>query len=174
MRLEVDHDHLRPGGTVSGPSMFTLADALMYAAILSKVGPKALAVTTNCSIDFLRKPAAGKDLLARCHILKLGKVLVVGDVLMYSVTSNPVTTTSTCTRIEDDSTDSDSDSDHGSSSSCSVSSSNESSTTSDDDCNSSGGGGSDSSFMAEGRGLEEYVNIDQPVCRATMTYSLPK
>jgi acyl-coenzyme A thioesterase PaaI-like protein len=86
MRLKVQHDHLRPGGTVSGPTS-SHSQAMMYATILSKVGPKALAVTTNCSIDFLRKPAAGKDLLARCHIHKLGKVLVVEDVLRYSATT---------------------------------------------------------------------------------------
>ena len=55
--------HLRPGGTVSGPAMFALADVSVYLAILAMVGPKALSVTTNCSIDFMRKPAAGVDLI---------------------------------------------------------------------------------------------------------------
>lgn len=119
MRLRVEHDHLRPGGTVSGPAMFTLADATMYAAILSKVGPKALAVTTNCSIDFLRKPAAGQDILARCHIHKIGKVLVVGDVLMFTATT-------------------------------------------------------EESEIAGDRDMNEYVDLDKPVCRATLTYSIPK
>jgi len=58
VRLKVTDAHLRPGGTVSGPSMFALADVGMYLAILSRLGPVALAVTTNCSIDFMRKPAA--------------------------------------------------------------------------------------------------------------------
>lgn len=84
MRLAVQDRHLRPGGTVSGPTMFELADLAMYAAILSRIGPVALAVTTGASIDFIRKPAAERDLLAECRLLKLGKVLAVGDVLIRS------------------------------------------------------------------------------------------
>ena len=61
MRLEVAERHLRPGGTVSGPSMFSLADVTVYALVLSRLGPKALAVTTNCSLDFMRKPEAGRE-----------------------------------------------------------------------------------------------------------------
>ena len=83
-RLRVSDAHLRPGGTVSGPSMFGLADLAIYTAILSHIGPVALAVTTNASIDFMRKPAAGRDLLANCRLLKLGRVLAVADVLIYS------------------------------------------------------------------------------------------
>jgi len=64
------------------PSMFALADVGMYLAILARLGPVALAVTTNCSIDFMRKPAAGADLIAKTRILKLGRVLAVGDVLL--------------------------------------------------------------------------------------------
>lgn len=84
MRLNVAERHLRPGGTVSGPSMFALADVAIYLAILAMIGPKALAVTTNCAIDFMRKPAAGADLIAQTRLLKLGRVLAVGDVLIYS------------------------------------------------------------------------------------------
>lgn len=84
LRLVVAERHLRPGGTVSGPSMFALADVAFYLAILSRIGAVALAVTTNCSIDFMRKPAAGRDLIARARILKLGRVLAVGDVLIAS------------------------------------------------------------------------------------------
>lgn len=84
VRLKVAERHLRPGGTVSGPSMFGLADVSVYLAILSRIGPKALTVTTNCSIDFMRKPAAGVDLIAQTKLLKLGRVLAVGDVLMFS------------------------------------------------------------------------------------------
>lgn len=84
LRLDVADRHLRPGGTVSGPSMFGLADVAMYLAILSRIGPVALAVTTNCAIDFMRKPEAGCDLLAEARILKLGRTLAVGDVLIYS------------------------------------------------------------------------------------------
>lgn len=83
VRLKVSEKHLRPGGTVSGPSMFGLADVCFYLIILANVGPKALTVTTNCSIDFMRKPAP-HDLIAKARLLKLGKALAVGDVLLYS------------------------------------------------------------------------------------------
>jgi uncharacterized protein (TIGR00369 family) len=82
--LKVAERHLRPGGTVSGPTMFGLADVAMYLAILSRIGPVALAVTTNCSMDFMRKPAAGRNLRAEARVLKLGKTLAVGDVLVFS------------------------------------------------------------------------------------------
>lgn len=84
LRLRVQDRHLRPGGTVSGPAIFALADVAMYLAVLARIGPVALAVTTNCSIDFMRKPAAGKDLVAIARVLKLGRVLAVGDVLVFS------------------------------------------------------------------------------------------
>ena len=84
MRLNVTERHLRPGGTISGPSIFGLADVAVYLAILARIGPVALAVTTNGTVDFLRKPAAGVDLLADARLLKLGKVLAVGDVLIRS------------------------------------------------------------------------------------------
>lgn len=85
VRMKVAERHLRPGGTVSGPSMFALADVGVYLAVLARLGPVALAVTTNCSIDFMRKPAAGADLLAHVRILKMGRALAVGDVLIYSL-----------------------------------------------------------------------------------------
>ncbi len=84
MRLMTAHKHLRPGGTVSGPSMFALADVAAYLVTLSMIGPQALAVTTNCSIDFMRKPAADAHLIAKARLLKLGKQLSVTDVLIYS------------------------------------------------------------------------------------------
>lgn len=84
LRLRVAERHLRPGGTVSGPSIFALADVAMYLAILARIGPVALAVTTNCSIDFMRKPAAGRDLVAEARVLKLGRSLAVGDVMVFS------------------------------------------------------------------------------------------
>lgn len=84
VRLRVGPQHLRPGGTVSGPSIFALADLGVYLAVLSRIGPVALAVTTNSSLDFLRKPAADRDLIAACRLLKLGRVLAVGDVLIWS------------------------------------------------------------------------------------------
>ena len=84
VRLRVAERHLRPGGTVSGPSMFALADVGMYLAILARIGPVALAVTTNCSIDFMRKPEAGTDLICQTRLHKLGRVLAVGDAMIYS------------------------------------------------------------------------------------------
>ncbi len=90
VRLKVGEHNLRPGGTVSGPAMFALADVSVYLAILAMIGPVALAVTTNCSIDFMRKPAAGVDLTAEARLLKLGRVLAVGDVLIHSAAPEPV------------------------------------------------------------------------------------
>ncbi|MRX52272.1 hotdog fold thioesterase [Paracoccus sp. S-4012] len=84
VRLTADPGQLRPGGTVSGPAMFGLADVAVYAALLSRIGPVALAVTTNASIDFMRKPAAGRDLIAEARLLKLGRSLAVADVLIRS------------------------------------------------------------------------------------------
>ncbi|MBO6603563.1 MULTISPECIES: PaaI family thioesterase [Rhodophyticola] len=84
VRLLVTEQHLRPGGTVSGPTMFSLADVGVYLAVLAMIGPKALAVTTNCSIDFMRKPVAGADLIGHTTLLKLGRALAVGDCLIYS------------------------------------------------------------------------------------------
>lgn len=84
LRLRVGAHHLRPGGTVSGPAIFALADVAVYLVILSRIGPVALAVTTGGSIDFMRKPAAGVDLLCRTRLLKLGRQLAVGDALIFS------------------------------------------------------------------------------------------
>lgn len=84
VRLPVAERHLRPGGTVSGPAMFALADVSVYLAVLAMIGPQALAVTTNATLDFLRKPAAGADLVCVCRLLKLGRVLAVGECLIFS------------------------------------------------------------------------------------------
>ncbi len=91
VRLKVTFRHLRPGNTVSGPSIFSLVDCTAYMAILAKLGKEALAVTTNCSIDFMRKPSGKTDLIANCEILKFGKTLVVADAKVYSEnTEKPV------------------------------------------------------------------------------------
>jgi len=76
-------DHLRPGGTVSGPTMMELGDFAMYVAVLSAIGAQPLAVTTNFSINFLRKPTPA-DLLAEAKLMKIGKRLAVGEVSIYS------------------------------------------------------------------------------------------
>jgi uncharacterized protein (TIGR00369 family) len=78
LRMRYNQRHLRPGGTISGPSMFTLADVGLYCAILGELGPVAMAVTTNLNINFLRMPGQ-RDLVAECRLLKLGKRLAVGE-----------------------------------------------------------------------------------------------
>ncbi|MDA0281287.1 MAG: PaaI family thioesterase [Proteobacteria bacterium] len=84
IRRKVDAGDLRPGGTVSGPTMMSLADCAIYAAILREIGLVALAVTTSLNINFLRKPVADKDILGVCKLLKLGKTLAIGEVTIYS------------------------------------------------------------------------------------------
>ena len=79
---------LRPGGTISGPTMMALADFALYVAIMGEIGLIGLAVTTNMNINFLRKPTGGKDLRGVCKLMKVGKVLVVGEVWIYSVDSD--------------------------------------------------------------------------------------
>ena len=90
VRLHSHERHLRPGGTVSGPAMFSLVDVAIYLAVLSRVGPKALAVTTNCSIDFMREPVCGRDLIGEAHLLKLGRTLAVGEVYLRSEGSDAI------------------------------------------------------------------------------------
>jgi uncharacterized protein (TIGR00369 family) len=83
LRMDYHERHVRPGGTLSGPSMMALADLGLYVVILAHVGPVALAVTTNLSFNFLRKPGQ-RALIAECRLLKLGKRLAVGEVSMTS------------------------------------------------------------------------------------------
>jgi uncharacterized protein (TIGR00369 family) len=84
LRLRVPYrdEFLRPGGTLSGPTLMTLADTAIYFLILAHLGPVGLAVTSNLAINFLRKPAA-RDLIGEARLLKLGKRTAVGDVLMF-------------------------------------------------------------------------------------------
>src|SRR3978361_2470414 len=87
LRQRFSEKMLRPGGTVSGPTLMGLADCAMYVVLLSAIGPVGLAVTTNLNINFLRKGAPGQDVLAAAKILKLGKRLAVGEVNLLSGTS---------------------------------------------------------------------------------------
>lgn len=90
VRRHFQEDSLRPGGTISGPTMMELADFAMYVAVFSAIGPQPLAVTTNLNINFLRKPAKG-DLVAEARLMKVGKRLAVGEVTIYSEgVSDPV------------------------------------------------------------------------------------
>jgi uncharacterized protein (TIGR00369 family) len=84
VRHKVEEADLRPGGTVSGPVMFAVADLALYVAILNEKGLIPLAVTTNININFLNKPDATKDLIGECTLIKLGAKLVIGDVFIYS------------------------------------------------------------------------------------------
>ncbi len=84
IRKRVNNDHLRPGGTVSGPVMMEMADTALYCAILGEIGLVALAVTTNLNINFLRKPSPDRDMIAECRLIKLGKLLAIGEVSLYS------------------------------------------------------------------------------------------
>ena len=83
VKRHFQEDSIRPGGTISGPTMMELADFAMYVAVFSVAGPIPMAVTTNLNINFLRKPGRG-DLIADCKLLKVGKRLVVGEVAIYS------------------------------------------------------------------------------------------
>ncbi len=84
VKIEVGYNDLRPGGTVSGPTMMALADVALYIAILGEIGIVPLAVTTSLSFNFLRKPKANRDLVAICKLLKLGRTLAIGEVSLYS------------------------------------------------------------------------------------------
>jgi uncharacterized protein (TIGR00369 family) len=84
LRQRYSDQMLRPGGTVSGPTLMALADFAMYVVLLSAIGPVGLAVTTNLNINFLRKGAPGQDVLAQARLLKLGKRLAVGEVSLLS------------------------------------------------------------------------------------------
>ena len=88
---EVGPDDLRPGGTVAGPVLMTVADVALYVAILGEIGIVPLAVTTSLTINFLRKPAAAGSVLGICKLMKVGKSLAVGEVWLYSESaSEPV------------------------------------------------------------------------------------
>ena len=84
VRHEISTEHLRPGGTVSGPVLMTVADSALYVAILGEVGLIPLAVTTSFNINFLRKPDADNAIIGVCKLLKVGKKLVIGEVSLYS------------------------------------------------------------------------------------------
>ncbi|PXX92414.1 phenylacetic acid degradation protein [Marinobacter vulgaris] len=84
MKLDVDDEHLRPGGTVAGPAMMGLADVALYAALLGKIGLVPLAVTSNLNINFLRKPVAHSPIRARANMLRVGRASGVGEVYVYS------------------------------------------------------------------------------------------
>ena len=75
---------LRPGGTVSGPLLMTVADVALYVAILGTIGLVPLAVTTSLNINFLRRPSPHYPITGVCRLIKVGRILVVGEVALYS------------------------------------------------------------------------------------------
>jgi uncharacterized protein (TIGR00369 family) len=96
MHLAPSERHLRPGGTVSGPTLFTLADVGAWCAVLAHIGPVALAVTTNLNINFLRKPAPG-PLSCTCRILKLGKRLAIVEASIFDESAKNLVAHATAT-----------------------------------------------------------------------------
>lgn len=83
MRAPFDPAFLRPGGTVSGPVLMALADIAMYALVMSRAGPVELAVTTHLNMAFLRRPVPAA-VIAEGRLLKMGRRLAFGDVLLFS------------------------------------------------------------------------------------------
>ncbi|WP_017938767.1 PaaI family thioesterase [Zestomonas thermotolerans] len=81
---QVEEADLRPGGTVSGPTLMALADVALYAAVLGEIGIVPLAVTTSLTINFLRRPDADRRVIAVCRLMKVGKSLAMGEVSLYS------------------------------------------------------------------------------------------
>ena len=91
LRQRYSEQMLRPGRTISGPTLMALADFAMYVVLLSAIGPVGLAVTTSLNINFLRKGEPGQDVLAEARLLKLGKQLAVGEVNLFSAAkSDPI------------------------------------------------------------------------------------
>lgn len=81
---EIGREELRPGGTVSGPTLMAVADLALYAAILGEIGIVPLAVTTSLTINFLRRPAADRTIIGECKLMKVGRSLAVGEVWLHS------------------------------------------------------------------------------------------
>ena len=82
--MQVSDDDLRPGGTVSGPTLMAIADVALYVAILGQIGIVPLAVTTNLTVNFLRKPQADRRVIGVCRLLKVGRSQAFGEVSLFS------------------------------------------------------------------------------------------
>ena len=96
LRLDVVHTHLSPGGAVSRPTMMLLTYTAVYAAILSTMGAVVLSVTTNLNINFLRKPEPHRSLFGESKLMKVGKLLIVGKVIIYSEHDQEPVAQATC------------------------------------------------------------------------------
>jgi acyl-coenzyme A thioesterase PaaI-like protein len=88
VRHKIGIEELRPGGTVAGPVLMAVADAALYVAIFGRLGIVPLAVTTSLTVNFLRKPASGQDIVGVCKLMKAGRSLAVGEVWLYSAGSD--------------------------------------------------------------------------------------
>ncbi|MBW6393066.1 MAG: PaaI family thioesterase [Halomonas sp.] len=84
MSLAIEDEHLRPGSSVSGPTLMGLADVCLYVAILGQIGPEPMAVTSDLHCRFLRRPRGDRDIIATARLLKLGRRLAVGEVQLFS------------------------------------------------------------------------------------------
>ncbi len=96
LRLPFSDAHLRPGGTISGPTLMTLADTAAYVLILAMLGPVALAVTTNLSINFLRRPTPD-TMIAKTRMLKLGRQLAVVEIMIEAAATGTLVAQATAT-----------------------------------------------------------------------------
>jgi uncharacterized protein (TIGR00369 family) len=96
LRLNCGEHHLRPGRTVSGPTMFALADVGIWLSVLAQIGPVGMAVTTNLNINFLRRPGS-VDLVADCRVLKLGRRLAIGECAILPATGGELVAHATAT-----------------------------------------------------------------------------
>ena len=83
IRIPFKPEFVRPGGTVNGPVVMALADITMYAVVMTRLGPVEQAVTTHLSIAFMRRPTP-TPLIAEGRLLKLGRRLAFGDVLVFN------------------------------------------------------------------------------------------
>ena len=97
VRRKIADADLRPGGTVSGPTLMAIANFALYVALLGEIDIVPLAVTTNLNINFLRKPLPHHDVIAVCKLLKVGKSLAVGEVSIYSDGSDDLVAHATVT-----------------------------------------------------------------------------
>lgn len=96
VRLPFNSMHLRPGGTISGPTLMTLADTVAYLAIVARIGPEYLTVTSHLSIDFLRKPPPD-GLRATGEVLKLGRRQATVAIRIHSDADDALVAYSTTT-----------------------------------------------------------------------------
>lgn len=84
VKHQIGSDELRPGGTVAGPVLMTVADVALYVALLAEIGIVPLAMTTSLTINFLRKPSPHRSIVGVCKLMKVGRSLAVGYVDLYS------------------------------------------------------------------------------------------